>query len=313
MGIKVTMFFSMQNFGWTESHFYLGAGAAIDSFDNQARALAKARSALLGAKGPDKSQGAPILTTVRISNDTIYRDSHIVTLNEVDGGPLNMIGSIKAGSVPGSNVADFENVAIKIRAESGVLKRAFFYLCGVPQGVNEFGNVVNLGGVAGFPDLFGQFRSILTTGGSWGFRSKVIPAVAGPTVPIGLARSIAITREAVDPGRLVITNATIAGVVAGSYVTLKNWTMRSRSYQPVNGTYQVGAVSAGNAGQALYTLNGTEGRDPTEVVGLGAMFAVSYEYLPYTNVFATSIVSRKRGVGSEKPHGRRRSAPVFLP
>jgi len=280
MGIKVTMFFRMQNFGWTESHYYLAANAAIDSFDPAATALAKARAALLGAKGSDPTQGAPVLTGVRISDDTIYRDSHIVQSNEAQAGNLQMVGNFKAGTIPGSNVADFENVAIKVRAESGVLKRAFFYICGVPQGVNSYGNVCDLSGALNFPDKFGQYRAILTTNGLWGFRSKVIPAIVGPGVPNGLARSLALTNEAVAPGRLVVTNNTIAGVVAGSYVTLKNWTMRSRAYRPVNGTYQVGAVAPGAQGQSLYTLNGTEGRDATENVGLGAMFAVSYTYLP---------------------------------
>lgn len=298
MGLKVTMFFDEAKFGWSESHYWI-AGGAVDSIDAQCLALGKARAALLGGGGALNGQPGPTLNFIRVSDDTVFRDSHLVQLNSRVSGPLGLTSSTAVQKGPTGQ----PNVAVRMRGESTPRVRAYFYLAGCPAAINPWGNYVDFSQITGYPTYVDKYISVLQTG--WGFRAKSLP-VQSKVYMVG--------SEAVQPGRLQIYVVGAYAANIGDPIQLSGFRMASRANQPINGKYQIGNVvaNAGPPATTIITLNNTSGRDPTAVVKMGTVNSLTYAPVPYTDVFAVAVSTRKRGVGFGRPVGRRAPAKVYL-
>jgi hypothetical protein len=293
MPVRCTFFFEYGRTGWSETHYYL-PGTTLDQANDPALSFAKSRANLLG--GPLSAGNlliTPVLNYIRLSLDTVFRDSTLVTPTNTLLAQLQLTGQIKTIAL---DAGDFGNVSLRCRAEGGFGTRAIIYLAGVPESIFPGANTVSFNAVSGYATAFTQFQKLLTNT-QWGFRSKV-----------GAAKFQVqnVTAEAAAPNRIIIYVPAAFTVSVGDKVQLRNFTAQSKAYKPLNGVFTVGAFLAGASGAPnQITLQGTGGRDPSLVLAYGQAEKQTFTYMNYTTLLGLGPSSRKRGVGLGAPVGRR--------
>lgn len=299
MPVRVTFFFEFGRSGWSETHYHIPSSALADAA-GPAKQLALIRANLLG--GPVSAgevNQTPVLQYIRLSLDNVFRDSTLVTPSNTLLAQLNFVTSIKQVAL---EAGDYANVSLRLRAEGGPLTRAIMYLGGCPEAIFPGGNVVSFNAVTGYASVFGQWVALMTNT-QWGFRTKS-GAAAFQVQSVGA--------ENVAPNRIIIFTPAGFTTSVGSKVQLRNFTAESKAFKPLNGVYTVGNFVAGASGAPnQVTLQGTNGRDPSLVLKIGTIEAVTPRYQAYTSIFGLGVSSRKRGVGFGAPVGRRRPAKQY--
>jgi len=142
--LRVTFFFEVGSFGWTETYFRTDDFSTVEA---PVKALAVKRSALL-------TKGA-FLSYIRVSDDAVFRDAMIIE------PPLEL---------PEKNLKAIEGappfVSLLVRMENGVKYWRFLFLRPLPKAAININNQFTLN--ANWLDPWVGFKNQLLLG--WGFK-----------------------------------------------------------------------------------------------------------------------------------------------
>jgi hypothetical protein len=267
--------------------------------------LYKARSALMGAGVVPISFRISVLNAFR---GYVPSDPLDVSTVPVGALPLNLnlnpaqtlagVGAVADGSAaqgPDAIICNYIGSTVQIHSRH--------YLGGVPDVLvrtNPQGPWTI--GVPSFTPLFNTYVNTLTGSDNWQIIAKV-PGANPPPV-------ISMDGVGIDPttGYFFFTTPTaIAGVVKGqTKIQLRGFSMFSRAYQNINGTYQVYNVVTVTGG-FQYLLTGTSGFAIDQLKSSGTYIVVSYAFSPYVSVTLGREGTHKRGNRSLAGPGRRRT------
>jgi hypothetical protein len=236
----------------------------------------------------------------------VFRDSELGNVDELAVEALQLQSTLRAVNqnaeiVVASGV--FRNMSLRCRGEANTINRSIMYLGGCPTAIFTGTGTFDMGKIDGYTNAFKAYQKSLLRD-AWGFRCRTLPT------GVQVAK---VTAEAIQPAKLQLNMGAAFPVAPGNWIQLRNFTAKSKAYKPLNGKFQVDAVSltGGANGLPLITLKGTEGRDPTLVFVCGTAEPIAYKPLNYVAFFALGPSSRKRGVGSGSPVGRKKPEKVY--
>jgi hypothetical protein len=306
-GIKFTMAFIDGYQSITESHVHTYGTGISNQVYADAVTLMTARMALMGAGVIPLSGRLSVLGNPRtylLINTSDFQAMPAGPGTTTTNQPAPVIAA--GGSNTQDNSADEANSSIHMFCyDSSFSKHARYYLAGVPDVMVR----TNPQGpwVVGDPNwftLFGQYAALLAAANNpiWGFmaRTPVSTPNFGPVQATGISQSNV-------TGLISVTCPTITGVAVGSYVQLRGWGMTSRAYIPINGTFQVSAVTASTGGQTIYQLAGSATVAFAQIETWGTVQQIAYQWLAYAKCQVTKQGTHKRGKSLVGPRGSRRT------
>lgn len=309
----VTMFFKTGETGWSESHVYMtaptGSPRPIYGIVPIATALATARAGMLAYN--------IILYRIRASWLDVWRDSVYPTPPTISlGAPNSLIPNIPYYNFGGAVLppGDPWDVA-SFRLEETELYRGEEVISGYPDGMLSQNLTFPFGGAyASYSDPTKAYFNLLTgcagpgqpsAGGPWG---TLVRVKAGDGATAQTIVSIAYT--AGPPFGWIFTLTAPPTVTPGQAVRVLGVTQNPANPKTkYNGTWNVLSVT-GNTFTVAYPLAG-----PTYIAYCTDATAtpIVLQARAYTNWLFDGTTHRKRGVPSDRPHGRRkRSVPTAV-
>lgn len=292
-GCRCTFFFRDDPYGFSEAHV-LTTASSIAGAEGKAIALVKKRVNLLGP--PARFDFA------RLSMEGVFRDSQVFTANDWSI-PLPPIYTMSGAGVPDEpNDADQGKSCIQLRMEATTTARKSLYLAGIPDPIigtdPEGPRSIQY---AQWFKYFNSWRNELVSNG-WGFRARTPATGAYARIPVvGL-----VAQAGTSFIGLVCPNNVLTFAV-GQEVQTTNFKMSNRAYFPLNGKWQISAITTNSpvAGQNTYFLLGSAGVPIDQVAINGTVQLIDFSDVAYTNVQIWKQTTRKRGNRFIVPPGRR--------
>lgn len=290
MTIKVTMFFTCENYSWSEAHYYLG-GTSFASTVIPASQLATLRSQLLGSFA--------VIEAVRFSAVPANRQVYELPSSNWPSGSL----LVDPGLV-GGTYSDQPYSALLINIQQAIANKNL-YLAGIPDGVIEVdpnypnGYVPSGNFAANLSNYMLFLTGLGSGGGSWGFRSRV----KVPGTPVS-----AIGTQGGFGNNIGLVTAADPGVVAGEEAYLTGFRVLNPRVPGLAGAYETLAVIPPSSGVATWTtvIGETGNVDPNNFLTLGRVAPLTWQYLAYNNWRVVRATHRKRGGSFGLPRGRSR-------
>lgn len=289
MNLKVTFFFSLGFYSWTET-LWLQNFATLQGGQSQAVALAGFRAALLGT-------GAT-LDNIRITSDATLRQAYYVPSN------LFPHAGNWAGQVAGITTADVAYSCVVIRCNDVNNYAKLIYLSGQPDGITITGGQVIPGTGVGVQWLTYFLAWVARlAGGAWSWRYKIPAKLGGISANI-----IGVSVNALPPGEIGVLVAPGAPAFqAGEEVQITGANrILGRNARQFNGLWfisSVAVVSLPTPG-TIYYLRGSQGVDISQLTKLGVLNSISFGYRFISNATPEELTHRKRGVRTARPLGR---------
>ena len=291
-GNKVTMIFQNGQYGFSESHIYLG-NASLDATFPDANTMLKARYKMMGALVQ--------AVAVRISKEGVFRDSKIFDAEDLAIPQKGLNEDKLAGGGEQKNTPDQSKACGLLRMEAGNTNRRSLYLAGIPDALIEGAPpVFNIYNIPGWDKIYKAWKNLMI-GGKWGFVIRDQSVFNTTKLPI-----VAFSQQNVT-GLLGVTVAGTVSVVAPyNRLVIKGCRVSNRAYRNPNGSWQIAQTEAGpNAGQTTYWLLNSRGVLASTVTANGFLGALDFTAVPYTDVIVRVPTTRKRGNRSLVGPGRR--------
>lgn len=289
MPVKVTMFFTAENYSWSEAHYYL-QGGAFQAALAPAIQLATLRTAVLGDYAA--------LVAVRLSSVPANRQVYEIPASNWPGLVT------ETGGFLGTFSSDQPFVALMINMTAPTANKNL-YLSGIPDNtvvVNPaYPNGYDPSGV--FTTALNSYMTYLAPGNTgssaWGFRSQQ-SFVGIPVAAVGTQSGYNN-----DIGLQTLFNP---NVPAGQDARLVGFRTINPRVPNLSGSYRVAAVIPPSSGVATWTtvLSQTGNVSPTNFFALGSITPLTYNYVPYQNWRVVRATHRKRGGSYGRPRGRSR-------
>lgn len=289
MSLKLTVFFGLDNYSWSEA-IYLTTGVSPADGVPAAVKYLNARSGLLGT-----------YVTILSARISTFPANRFVA----DVDPSLYYHSTNYSPPPDNDPTEFSSD----RAYSSLLLRMTgapyvkrTYLAGIPDSVIGEGPSF-VGGYAGdnspFTKALKSYFALLGSG-AYGFRvrNKVGDVVSVPPLaPVGVQPTL-IAVEA---------PAALPGVIAGSDVYLSGWRRINTKFPGLNGSFRVVQVNPSSVNLTVsYVLGGTGNVLISNFFSPGKIGPLVYQIqtIDLGSVIPVKAVLHKRGGSYGLPHGR---------
>jgi hypothetical protein len=276
---RATMFFKQGEFGWSETHWHQNINITTGALYTASLGLANARAALLDSQST--------LNEVRVSQDTVFRDSLVETFIP----PLSGAGFGGGGAF---GLQPFD--VLSLRAEGTSQYRKIIYLGGIESSFwsNPFVGISDPGWLA----YFNIYKAELLA--NWGFKAQVSPDKTMINIPPPTGYDI----TAVDPGLPNVYTITHPGPGFATHqkVRIRGVRMLNPRTPRVAGNYVAQVTTATTT---IISQNHPPGQqyDPASD---GFIWAETVDVIPYTDVIQDNFTHRKRGRPFDEPRGRSR-------
>jgi hypothetical protein len=288
--VKVTMYFSLANYSWSETHYYLlsTAESVVHPYTVQ---LANYRARLLG----DYAN----LSAIRLSTVPSNRN-----VTDIDPSEWSGAGFVGTDTGMGDVTAERPYSSLLLLF-TGQVSQKNMYLGGLPDEIIQTTPTSNTGYVPSgdWQMRFNQWSQYLVKPdgtSQWGFRSRFgEPGI--PITSVGLATGVG--------SNIGLFSMVNLGVPVGSDVYLTGF-RRSNTRQPgLSGSYQViGIIPPGSGVTSWETILGETGNVvPSNFISMGTAQPLVYQYVPYIACTPRRATSRKRGGSFGRPRGRLRA------
>jgi len=307
MPIKVSMHLALDNRSWSDSFLDTTVSSFADAIP-RAINLCKKRIALTGTGCVVRS--CVLSQEIKPGTPATTGDSKVVDLT----GNGTISGVIRFEDiVVGSEVRpDFTNTSILCRYSNVAgTRRSNRYLAAIPDGIIEMspsGPSVLKG--EKWNDRWISWKKYLIENG-WAFWGRKV--TGGLTAPQTV---LSVIQQGAPPGYWgVVTNTSGPELPAGTKVQLRGFKHRYGTVRKWQGMFVVDSFTTAAGPPATRTtfLRNTQLLDDEDIVQLGTIEGVEYEPVDIEEIDIIKQVSRKRGVGYNRPVGRskaRRNLPA---
>jgi len=297
--IRGIMEFQLGDYGWSETHWWVGAPNTYQGALTALYNLAGYRSVLLGSDA--------VLTNIKVTDDNLFRDSEEEPVNFTVTS--NKIATLKPGV---NEVCAGANDALLVRAEADPLTRKSIFLGGIPQSVMRWilalmpANPVNYVTVwnnyFGIRDPDSQHYPVNSYAGqlclNWGFKI----ANRDPLTNRAYKRALAVGSQTAG----LITSITMANVGSGygaapAYLAPNTVAVRGKTGTGFQGTLD---IVGDHVASVAITAPGTGYSDPIKVF----ISPPGFNIKQYVTLLQQGYCTRRRGRPFGLRRGRARSA-----
>jgi len=307
MAIKVTLFFELHRWGWSESYLDIAdvelapASVRVETMANRRIALCGAGVAMVGARVSKETRPGTQDTT---------GDSKLVDLFGTGKATGRILAEDVVPALAGEVFPDPAPSCVLLRGEDSTgRRRKSVFLSGIPDAIVRtmpLGPDLGLG--AGWWARWVAWRTIMTAGqfGFWG-RKLAGGATARQTV-------IGVQASGLVPNIMGVRTTNAGSLFAiGDRVQLKGFRHRIQAVHRWQGQWYVDSVTevVGPPPTRIYFLRNSQLLDPDDVIKMGTVEGVEYEPITLTDLLIVRQANRKRGVGSAPPRGRLRPRRNF--
>lgn len=292
-GIRCTFVVNDAEYGFSETHVYNGTDFALAKV--AALNLFKKRMAICGPPAN--------AFKLRLSSVTTKRSTLLLGRDEI--GPINppaVILTDASGNI-GPNNSDQPKSCLQARVRNNTTGQGRNqYIAGIPDPVireNPEGPSVSL--IPSYKSLFDAWVTELTTGEKWGWIARMVAPgeiTVYPVVSFG---------SDVGTGFFQFVLATKPYTAVGTKVFLRGWKMTNKAFLSPEGMWTISQIQDDTpvSGQTQYTLYGTSGINPANVLIPGTVELVDFTFRAYSTVSNLQQNTRKRGNRFLLPPGRR--------
>ena len=296
---RVTLFFQVESYTWTESH-YLPAGGTVASVTQVMMGIAALRVNMMAANCT--------ISAIRIENLTPPR-----TVYYLAAGTYPNQGQFTAGGLVGNPDVDSAPpwASVKVRVQGSAGYSTEIYISGVPEGIIGTGGVSsqNLEPNIAFRNALNAYLGYLILQ-NFSFRVRQLlnplPQCTGPASQPAQAAGLI----AVQFGVPLVFGTPPSFGPSPSAVVLKGFRRANLRLPGLSGIYKVAAGSPGltaSAAPYIYWLQNTFAVQPANLLVTGGGCGLVWYYDTYAILNPRGATHRKRGASALAPRGRSRN------